>query len=73
MLMDYQEYLEKIHYAEDDSYLPCSPCKKCSKYNETINLRLSRVTTRRDDPADPPPPSIDSPWPLGHINLENRI
>ena len=55
MLMDYQEDLEKIHYAEDDSYLPCSPCKKCSKYNETMNLRLSKVTTRKDDPADHPP------------------
>ena len=38
-----------------DYYLPCGPCKKCSKYyNETMNFRVSRVTARTHDTADPP-------------------
>ena len=38
---------------EDDSFLPCGLCKKCCKYNETMNLRVSRVTARTYDTADP--------------------
>ena len=54
---------------EDHSYLPCGPCKKCSRYNETMNLPVSRVITRRHDPTDPP---IDSPWPIGYNKSQIR-
>ena len=37
--------------SEDDSYLPCGPCKKCSRNTDLMGGSICRVTTRLERKA----------------------